>query len=199
LPINRALPLVIYFAAIGLGFMLIEISQLQRLIIFLGHPTYSLSVVLFTLLLSSGLGSYLTNSIKERTFQISAYIRLFFLILVLLVFGIFTSYVIRMFQGSEIFTRIIAGVLILCPLGIFMGMAFPLGMKLASAQDEHLTPWLWGINGATSVCGSVLAVAIALESGISIAFWTGLACYCFALLAFIWANRSKPFQATKIT
>ena len=199
LPINRALPLVIYFAAIGLGFMLIEISQLQRLIIFLGHPTYSLSVVLFTLLLSGGLGSYLTNSIKEHTLQISAYIRLFFLILILLVFGIFTSYIIRMFQSSEIFARIFAGVLVLFPLGIFMGMAFPLGLKLASAKDEHLTPWLWGINGATSVCGSVLAVAIALELGISFAFWTGLACYCFAFLAFIWATRSRAVQLAKVT
>lgn len=194
LRIRRALPLIIYFATIGLGFMLIEISQLQRLIIFLGHPTYSLSVVLFTLLLSSGLGSYLTHGIKDHTWQISAYSRLFFLILILLAFGIFTSNVTKIFQSSEIFLRIVAAVLILFPIGIFMGMAFPLGMKVASAHDENLTPWLWGINGATSVCGSVLAVAISLDSGISFAFWTGLACYCIAFLAFIWATKSRLAQ-----
>jgi hypothetical protein len=76
----------------------------------------------------------------------------------------------------------------LFPLGLFMGMAFPLGMRLASGRTPALTPWLWGINGATSVCASVLAIVIALSSSISAAFWTGVACYGAALIAFAWAS-----------
>ena len=72
----------------------------------------------------------------------------------------------------------------LFPLGLFMGMAFPLGMRLASGRTPALTPWLWGINGATSVCASVLAIVIALSSSISAAYWTGVACYVASLIAF---------------
>lgn len=77
-----------------------------------------------------------------------------------------------------------------------MGQAFPLGMKLAAGR-ERLTLWLWGVNGAMSVCASVLAVVIALSASISAAFWTGCACYGVALLAAIriQAERSEAGTA----
>jgi hypothetical protein len=74
-----------------------------------------------------------------------------------------------------------------------MGMAFPIGMKVASTRSASLTPWLWGINGATSVCASVIAIAIALSYGISISFWVGVAFYVVAFCAFIWASQRKDF------
>lgn len=182
--LKGSLPMFFYFAAIGFGFILVEISQMQRLIIFLGHPTYGLSVVLFALLLSSGLGSYATRTIKAERLREAAHKRLGLLLLSLVVFGLFTPYVTSHLQGAATAVRVLAAVMILFPLGFFMGMAFPMGMKLASARSDYLTPWLWGINGATSVCGSVLAVVIALTSGISFSFWTGFACYVTALCAF---------------
>jgi hypothetical protein len=93
------------------------------------------------------------------------------------------------FQDAVTPTRIFVGVGILFPLGFLMGMAFPLGMKSASGKASNLTPWLWGINGATSVCASVLAVVISLYAGISAAFWTGVACYAVAVIAFLGASR----------
>jgi hypothetical protein len=93
-----------------------------------------------------------------------------------------------MFGGSGMMLRILVAIAILFPLGLFMGMAFPLGMKMASIRSASLTPWLWGINGATSVCASVLAVAIALGFGISASFWTGVSCYIVAFVAFLWAS-----------
>lgn len=187
-PLKEALPLFIFFACIGLGFMLVEISQVQRLIIFLGHPTYSLSVVLFTLLLSGGLGSYSTQKTDNSNTRGSAVIRLLLLVCTLFIFGKLTPYAISMFEGSVTAYRILVATLMLFPLGLFMGMAFPLGMKVASSQSASLTPWLWGINGATSVCASVLAVAIALSSGISTSFWAGFSCYVVAFIAFVWAS-----------
>jgi hypothetical protein len=187
--LKGASPLFLFFACIGLGFMLVEISQMQRLIVFLGHPTYSLSVVLFALLLSSGLGSYLTQKIGNSGILHSAVVRLFLLLCILIIFGILTPYIINVFQGSTTMSRISVATLILFPLGLFMGMPFPLGMKIASSKLASVTPWLWGINGATSVCASVLAVTIALSSSISTTFWAGFSCYVIAFIAFIWSGR----------
>jgi hypothetical protein len=187
--LKGALPHFIFFSCIGFGFMLVEISQMQRLIIFLGHPIYGLSVVLFALLLSCGFGSYLTQKINNQGLASSAIVRLSLLLCTLIIFGILTPYAIGLFQGSVTTLRILIAIGILFPIGLFMGMAFPLGMKIASTRSASITPWLWGINGATSVCASVLAVVIALNSSISTTFWTGLPCYVVALIAFVWASR----------
>ncbi len=187
--LKGALPLTMFFSSIGLGFMLVEISQMQRLIVFLGHPTYGLSVVLFALLSSSGLGSYSTQKISNPASRAPAVVRLVLLIGVLVIFGILTPYAISAFRGSTTLLRILVAVIVLVPLGLFMGMAFPIGMRTASAKAASLTPWFWGINGATSVCASVLAVAIALSSSISTSFWVGVACYAVAFIAFVWASR----------
>ncbi len=189
--LRGSLPLFIFFAGIGFGFMLVEISQMQRLIIFLGHPTYGLSVVLFALLLSSGLGSYSTQKISNSGMMTSALVRLFLLVSTLAIFGKVTPYAISGFQGSITILRIFVATVILFPIGLFMGMAFPLGMELASTKSASLTPWLWGINGATSVCASVIAVSIALSSGTSTSFWTGFSCYVIAFIAFVWISRGK--------
>ncbi len=182
---------LIFFAAIGLGFMLVEVSQMQRLIVFLGHPTYALSVVLFALLVSSGLGSYSTERVGKATSHSSGVARLLLLLVLLSAFGIITPYLIKAFEGSTITTRILAAVGILFPIGLGMGMAFPLGLKLASSQSNSLTPWLWGINGATSVFASVVAVAIALDAGISASFWVGVGCYLIAFGVFIRTSRAR--------
>ncbi len=178
-------PSAFYFAAIGMGFMLIEVSQMQRLMIFLGHPTYALSVVLFTLLLSSGLGSYTTQGGGNSGLRREGVIRLGALLGTLCAFGILTRPLLANFDGSTTPVRILAGVGILFPLGFLMGMAFPLGMTAANAQNSRLTPWLWGINGGTSVCASVLAVVISVYAGISTAFWAGTGCYAVALISFM--------------
>ncbi len=193
--LRGSVPLLVFFASIGLGFMFVEISQLQRLIVFLGHPTYSLSVVLFSLLVSSGVGSYLTGMVEGRG-ATAPTVRLFLLLLaVLFVFGIVSPGVIRAYDGSTTTVRVLLVTAMLSPLGLLMGMAFPLGMRLASGRTPGLTPWLWGINGATSVCASVLAIVIALSSSISAAFWTGVGCYAAAVLAFVWASAGTPRQA----
>jgi hypothetical protein len=167
-----------YFAAIGFGFMLVEISQVQRLAIFLGHPVYSLSVVLFSLLVASGAGSLSTHRAADRPRAARA--RMALLLGVLILFGALTPAAIRHYAGASTPMRIALSVGILAPLGFVMGMAFPLGMARATRERPLLTPWLWGINGAASVCASVLAVVIALGAGISAAFWVGVACYVVA-------------------
>jgi len=170
-----------FFAAIGFGFMLVEISQVQRLAIFLGHPVYSLSVVLFSLLLASGAGSLSTKNVSGEPRR--ARLRMALLLASLIVFGALTPSAIRHDAAASTPIRIAISVAILAPLGFFMGMAFPIGMARALREKPALAPWLWGINGAASVCASVLAVVIALGAGISMAFWVGVACYLIALVS----------------
>jgi hypothetical protein len=174
-------PLFVFFAGIGFGFMLIEISQMQRLIVFLGHPTYGLSVVLFAMLASSGVGSLVAG--RFHAVGIRAAAPLGALVAALAVFGAATPLAIGGFDSATTSVRIAVAVGLLFPIGFFMGMAFPLGMRAAAHRAPALAPWLWGINGATSVCASVIAVAIALHWGIAASFWTGVACYVAATVA----------------
>jgi hypothetical protein len=185
-------PHLVFFAAIGFAFMLVEISQVQRLAIFLGHPVYSLSVVLFSLLLFSGIGSLSTGALRRDGSSHPAIVRMALLVLLLVAFGVITPAAVRQFEGAATVMRIAIAVGILAPIGLFMGMAFPIGMRRALAEVPSLAPWLWGVNGAASVCASVLVVVIALGAGISAAFWVGTACYLVALIALTWRSRSQP-------
>ena len=179
---------LLYFAAIGMGFMLVEVSLMQRLIVVLGHPTYGLSVVLFALLLGSGAGSFLTRGVTETNVGRSSQVRLLMLLAALVVLGLVLPLVLTRLQAQPVSVRAATAAVFLAAIGVLMGQAFPLGMKLAAGQ-ERLTLWLWGVNGAMSVCASVLAVVIALSVSISAAFWTGFVSYALALFA---AARIRP-------
>ena len=182
-------PMFFYFGAIGLGFILIEISQMQRLVVFLGHPTYALSAVLLSLLTFSGIGSHSTKWILKSG---DAQMRLGLLVVSLVLFGGLTPVITHQLQTLTTPARILVSVAILAPIGFFMGMAFPLGMRVASKSCSGLTPWLWAINGATSVCASVLAIVMAISFGIQSALWTGVASYLLAGVAYmIFSLRSK--------
>jgi hypothetical protein len=104
----------------------------------------------------------------------------------LVVFGLLTPVLTHQIEGAATPVRIAVSAGLLAIPGVFMGMAFPLGLGLARSRAAALTPWLWGVNGATSVCASVLAVAISLGTTISTAFWAGCLCYVIALGAFAW-------------
>jgi len=166
--------LMIYFAAIGLAFMMVEIGQLERLIVFLGHPIYGLTVVLFVLLLASSLGSLMSD-------RFGKYIWLLPLLLIAFVAG--SPAVTNRFVSESTWLRITISAAMLFPSGFFMGMAFPVGMKKARLQDGAPTAWYWGINGAFSVISSVLAVVVAVFWGVTATLLVGVASYVVALIA----------------
>jgi predicted membrane-bound spermidine synthase len=176
--------LFVFFAAIGLGFMLIEVSVMQRLIIFLGHPVYGLTVILFVLLLGSGAGAFLTSRIPDESLAHRGRLALAMLCVALVMAGGLTRWLVREFAASQTPVRVAASGAVLAVMGVFMGMAFPLGMRAAARRPE-LTPWLWGLNGAMSVLASVLAIVIAIASGIATSYWCGVGAYAGALGAFL--------------
>jgi MFS family permease len=181
---------LLYFCAIGFGFIFVEISQMQRLIIFLGHPTYSVTVVLFTLLLASGIGSYLTQKVPDSRLEKSMTISLAILLVLMALYWLVTPAVLERCQFSEGLIRVSCAAGILFPLGVLMGMAFPLGFRLAGRRFERLKPWFWGVNGAASTCGSVLSVAVAIGAGLSAAYTLGFACYLVALATLLWSGKA---------
>ncbi len=177
-PVKKMLPYLGYFGGIGLGFMLIEISQMQRLMIFLGHPVFGLTVVLFTLLLFGGLGSFTVHS-ETRSERL--WVRPVLLCAVLCIVGLLTPHVTYGLKASGVPVRVLVSVALLAPAGFCMGMMFPTGM-IMSKPFQQQQAWFWGINGATSVFASVLGMAISMEYGIAQAYWAGVVCYLACLL-----------------
>jgi len=165
-----------YFALIGLGFMLIEIGLLQRMSIFLGHPVYSLSVLLFTLILATGIGSFISESInlnsRARLGAWGAATGIYISALALLLESLFEA-----FNEAALPGRIGLCVALIAPAGILLGFGFPTGMRLVASIDRRPTPWFWGINGAAGVLASISAVAVSLAFGITATLLLGALCY----------------------
>lgn len=186
--LKGSLPFFVFFMAIGLGFMLIEISQIQRLNIFLGHPTYSLAAALFTLLLSSGIGSWFGGRTDKPRYAF----RFTALIIVLALTGMISPFLIEVFREYNNTTRIAVSVAMLFPMGFCLGMVFPAGIKLAGRLKEgtRLAAWLWGINGVMSVLATSVAIIIAMNNGISASYWTGVGFYVIASLAVIFMKKA---------
>ncbi len=173
----RSVPALLYFAALGLGFMLVEIGLLQRLMLFLGHPTLALSVVLTTLLLSAGLGSGWTRRFRiEQTGRVLP--RLIAGILVAVVFAALAlPPLFRAWVEFERPARVAIAVITLFPIGLLLGTAFPLGLRRLAEGRSELIPWAWAVNGATSVLGSVLAMVVAINNGFTATLLLGGLCY----------------------
>jgi predicted membrane-bound spermidine synthase len=158
--------LMVYFVSIGCGFMFIEISQMQRLAVYLGHPTYGLSVVLFTLLIFSGLGSLVSQTKLVRGLFRTPPIALSVITAVVWVTGLVSPPLLHASEGSSLATHIAVCASLLAVVGFFVGMALPTGLTIASRDRPEMTAWLWALNGAASVLGSVLAVLSSMTVGI---------------------------------
>ncbi|OLD64958.1 MAG: hypothetical protein AUI47_03415 [Acidobacteria bacterium 13_1_40CM_2_68_5] len=167
----------LYFALLGLGFMLVEIGFLQRLSVFLGHPVYSLSVVLFSLILSTGLGSLLSESLRLEVGRGRLVLWSALLGGYLLSAPYWLSSAIAAAQGAHILARAATTVAMITPVGVMLGFGFPTGLRIVQAIDPRPTPWFWGINGAAGVLGSVLAVSVSIAFGISMTLRLGALCY----------------------
>jgi SAM-dependent methyltransferase len=191
-------PPVAYFCAIGMGFMLIEISQMQRLMVFLGHPVYGLSVVLFTILLFSGIGSTTVGAHLPRPGAVVA--RVAALLTTLAVAGFLTPLLTTWARSEATDMRILLSVLLLAPPAFCMGMMFPLGLSIWRRQSE-LLPFYWSANGITSMLASVLGMALSIEFGIAMTYMLGICFYVVCALMMVWshwASRSRVSAANPV-
>src|SRR6266852_1427672 len=186
---RRWIPLL-YFVAVGLGYILVEIAFIQRFVLFLGHPTYALTVVVFLLLLSSGAGSLISRTWLVETRRVWLPILLIASALLLYVFIL--PALLNALVGLPFAAKVIVSGVLLVPLGFAMGMPFPTGLRAFSskpslpgqAADENAVEWAWAMNAASSVLGSVLAMVIAIQCGLNATLACGAAAYltaCFLI------------------
>jgi hypothetical protein len=156
-----------------------EISLLQYFGVFLGHPIYAMGVCLFSLILSTGLGSLASGRLPIAApgrfavwaVAIGAY---------LLTLQAVATRLFALTTAQPLPVRIAVSLALVMPAGFLMGFAFPTGMALVERVDRGPTPWFWGINGAAGVLGSVLAVMVSMAFGINVTM--ALAGVCYLLL-----------------
>ncbi len=182
---------LLYFIAVGLGYILVEIAFIQRFVLFLGHPVYALTVVVFLLLLSSGAGSMVSKWWLAETSRMWLPLLLIAAALLLCV-GVLPGLLGRL-VGLPFMAKLLVSAGLLVPLGFAMGMPFPTGLRalagrgpgeLPAPPDEtsgNLVEWAWAMNAASSVLGSVLAIIIAIQFGLNVTLAAGAAAYLVAL------------------
>jgi spermidine synthase len=184
---------LLYFVAVGLGYILVEIAFIQRFVLFLGHPTYALTVVIFLLMLSSGMGSLLSRRLLPNPAM--AWMPLTIVILLLLTTVFVLPHVLAAWVGLPFSWRLIISCALLVPVGLAMGMPFPTGLRAlsgssagrsaensAESSGDNSVEWAWAMNAGASVLGSVLAIMIAIQFGLTATFACGVAAYCAALV-----------------
>jgi hypothetical protein len=186
-----------YFGLIGVGFMLIQIGLIQRFSVYLGHPTYAVAVILFSMILSTGLGSFSSDRIPiERRKVAVVALPLATAGLVLVASLALQPLVARTIQLGLV-ARCLLTIAVVSPLAFMLGMFFPIGMRLVRRLSEDAMPWMWGVNGACGVLASVVAVAISMWAGIHTNLYLALLAY--AALAWpalvLWRRGALAAQA----
>lgn len=177
-----------FFVMIGLGFIMVEVPLMQRFVLFLGHPVYAISVVLFSILLFSGIGSFITRGLTAATALRWLKISVPALLVLLVLYSLSLHSIFLAAQEASQGVKVVVSVLLLLPLGILMGMPFPAMIRRTAEFSPGLVPWCWGVNGATSVLGSVSGVIVALTSGFTASLVIGAAAYAGALVC-VWLLR----------
>ncbi len=173
--------ILLYFIGLGVGFILIEIILMQKFILFLGHPIYSLSVTLFSLLVFSGIGSLTTKFTTEEKIKKHISINLILLLIVIILYLFLLPIIFNSFIVQKLGWRIIIAIILLLPVGLILGRFFPLGIKLIDKVYHNMIPWAWGLNGTTSVVGSVVALILAINFGFNLTLLIGTSFYLFTL------------------
>ena len=186
-----------YFFLIGLGFMFAEIGMIQRISTFLGHPVYALGIGLFSIILSTGLGSLLSERLPPA--RVGHFV---------LWLGLLAAYLLLLptwlpaltgssLAASGLPVRAAASVAVIFPAGLLMGFGFPTGMRLITRLDPRLTPWLWGVNGASGVLAAGIAVACSIGFSIDVTIRVGAVCYALLLLVALLLRAMKVQPAIR--
>ncbi len=169
-----------YFLCLGLGYIFLMISAMQRFGLVLGHPSYSISITMATFLLASGLGSLVSGKVPSPSSSRVLGVTALLLLLQAAAFHLFLPALSRALLPAGLTTRALVVIALLSPGAFAMGFCFPLGIRLVSAMRPAFVPWAYGVNTGASVIGSVLAVILAMTLGFSGVQWVSTALYAAA-------------------
>ncbi|HVW23807.1 MAG TPA: hypothetical protein VHC69_00460 [Polyangiaceae bacterium] len=175
----------VYFAALGVGFMFIEVAVMQKLTLLLGYPTYSLSVTLFGLLVSSGIGSYLSSRYEGTRRRLLVFALGGLAAVVLMAIAVLPA-IIDAVVGQALVVRILVAMCFIAPAGLCLGVFMPLGLRTVSrlsARSHEYVAWVWAINGFFSVIASILSTILAMVVGFRVLLVVALCVYSIGALA----------------
>jgi hypothetical protein len=173
---------LLYFALIGTGFMMVQIPLIQRFSVYLGHPVYAVSVLLFSMIIAAGLGSFFSDKISVDTNKKwTMYLPVTIVILLAAIY-LLSGPIIESTISQGLLVRCVIVIALVAAAAVPMGMCFPLGLRMFRQYSGECLPWMWGINGATGVLASVLAVAISMWSGINTSLLIAMGCYALLVI-----------------
>lgn len=180
---------LLYFACLGAGYILVQVGLIQKLVLFLGRPTYALTVVIFSMLVSSGVGSYVSRRwTRGEDGRLMGALALVAAVVSVVAFsaGALTSAGV----AWPMAVKVLATVLLIAPAGLLMGMPFPLGLARLEQWHRPSVRWAWSMNAASSVFGSAAAIFLAIFFGLKVTLLAGAALYLVAL-ATVWTTRAR--------
>lgn len=176
-----------YFFLLGLAFLFVEMAFIQKFMLFLSHPVYSVAVVLAGFLVFAGIGSVCARGLANRIAQMGyspVRVVVAAIILLTLCWIVLLPWLFQQLLGLSDGPRIVAALVLIAPLAFFMGMPFPLGIRWAASEAPGFIPWAWGINGFASVISAALATLLALEFGFTAVLSLALLLYAVASVLF---------------
>jgi hypothetical protein len=196
LAVNRVGTGLLFVTCLGYGYLSVETVLIHELVLFVGHPTYAVTVVIMSMLLFSGLGSIVAGIISPK--RLSQYLQI--VLFSVLVLGALQAWVVpellyKYALGLETIHRLVITFFVLAPLGFAMGMPFPLAMRIVPERASAIVPWAWALNGWMSVAGSIATVVISRVEGYTQAF--GVAIFAY-FIAFVLAPRLMGIGRTVI-
>lgn len=176
---------LLYFLFVGLGYILVEIAFIQKFVLFLGHPTYALTVVVFLMLLMSGMGSWRSGWVGGRHLGgvlsgIAAYV---------VVAAFVLPPVFAAVLGQPLWMKLVLSLVLIGPGALLMGVPFPTGLRKLGGGSGVAVEWAWAVNASASVLGSVLAIVIAMQWGVRVTLLCGAAAYGAALVSSRWNKK----------
>jgi hypothetical protein len=181
---GRHLRMLVYFFCLGLAFLFIEIAFIQKFILILHHPLYAITVVLSAFLLSAGAGSGFSKKLSRCPAKSLIMLPIAAILIVSICYSLFFESITVFLLGTGSFMRYVFSILLIAPLGFFMGMPFPMALTRISQTTPALIPWAWGINGCASVISAIMATLIAMQFGFTVLVFLAIAFYCVAALCF---------------
>jgi hypothetical protein len=187
---SKAIPVLVYFACLGCGFIMIELVLIQKFMQLIGSPLYTYSTVIFMLLMASGLGSLMSDQVAPAG---TARWRLPFAAIIATVIGftLLQSWAFNLGLALPLVGRIIVAAIMIFPIGFFLGMPFPLGILAITNRPPGAVAWAWGMNGAFTVIGGVLSVFLSVAFGFTVSLLIATVIY---LLAAFFYRALSPAQ-----
>jgi MFS family permease len=185
--------IMLYFSALGFGFIFIEISFIQRFTLFLGHPVAAIAVVLAAFLVFAGLGSGIAAPLASRR-RAGIVVAVAAIIAFSGIYLIGLPVLLPTLVSLPAPLKTAITLVMIAPLGFAMGVPFPLGLERVSAEAPDLVPWAWGINGCASVVGAVLASILAMHIGFTLVVCIALGLYALAGVTFTTGHRQSDHR-----